>query len=267
MVGITTQYRREYNSWHGAKYRCTSEKHPAWENYGGRGISMCPEWMDSFEQFLADMGDRPEGKELDRINNDGNYEPGNCRWVTASENARNKSRAIQYIKPKKFGHDGIKATLDIWSAMLGVPLEELKRREALGLPTDCLLGFRVKPGSIIIENVLYQLSDLSVQYSISAATIKNRVTEGATFRQAVGLDRWQRSRVNKNEDIQFLTVKGVSKHVGLWSNLGHISTQEIRTRIHAGATAAQAVGLEPYTEEQEERFIAQLKQLPHVTIM
>lgn len=59
-----------------------------WANYGGRGITVCQRWM-KFENFIIDMGRRPPGLDLDRINNDGNYEPGNCRWTTRSDNIKN----------------------------------------------------------------------------------------------------------------------------------------------------------------------------------
>jgi len=72
--------------------RCTNPKVWSWKHYGGRGITVCDPWRHSFENFLADMGERPEGLTLDRINNDGNYEPGNCRWATPSEQARDKAR-------------------------------------------------------------------------------------------------------------------------------------------------------------------------------
>lgn len=80
---------RTYVSWEQMWQRCTNPKNTSWKNYGGRDISICWQWRD-FAAFLDDMGERPEGKTLDRINRDGNYEPGNCRWATPSEQARNR---------------------------------------------------------------------------------------------------------------------------------------------------------------------------------
>jgi hypothetical protein len=79
-----------YVSWQAMIARCTNPKHPAHKHYGGRGITICSRWLGSFENFLADVGERPGGLTLDRIDNDGNYEPGNCRWATTAEQNRNR---------------------------------------------------------------------------------------------------------------------------------------------------------------------------------
>lgn len=81
----------EYSAWDHAKHRCFKSTAPEFPDYGGRGITMCPEWRASFERFYADMGPRPgPGYSLDRIDNDGSYEPGNCRWATAKEQASHR---------------------------------------------------------------------------------------------------------------------------------------------------------------------------------
>jgi hypothetical protein len=80
---------REYISWALMIQRCTNPKRAEWKYYGGRGVAVCERWK-SFENFLADMGARPGRKSLDRIDNDGNYESGNCRWATRKEQRANR---------------------------------------------------------------------------------------------------------------------------------------------------------------------------------
>lgn len=84
-----------YTAWSNMKQRCTNPKKPEWKNYGGRGIGVCKEWLESFQAFYDYIGDVPDGLTLDRVDNDGNYEPGNVRWadrVTQSYNSRRWSK-------------------------------------------------------------------------------------------------------------------------------------------------------------------------------
>ena len=82
---------REYFRWKGMIQRCTKRKHKGFKYYGGRGIRVCERWLESFQAFRADMGDPPSPQHsLDRIDNDGHYEPGNVRWATIYEQSRNK---------------------------------------------------------------------------------------------------------------------------------------------------------------------------------
>lgn len=85
-------HSREWNSWMAMRQRCTSERDIGYKNYGGRGISYCPRW-ESFENFLMDMGPRPPGMTLERKDNDGDYEPNNCKWATALEQRHNQRRS------------------------------------------------------------------------------------------------------------------------------------------------------------------------------
>ena len=83
-----------YRSWSMMKNRCRNPNHDKASYYAGRGIKMCDRW-ERFENFLEDMGERPDGHSIDRIDNNGNYEPGNCRWATHSQQMRNTRRSNQ----------------------------------------------------------------------------------------------------------------------------------------------------------------------------
>ena len=88
--GIRQKFLRENRIWQNMKNRCLREKNHNFSYYGGRGVKICDRWLDSFENFISDMGACPEGFSLDRINSDGNYEPSNCRWASWAVQCKNR---------------------------------------------------------------------------------------------------------------------------------------------------------------------------------
>lgn len=116
-----------YNVWRSIISRCESQSCGSYERYGAVGIRICDKWRRSFESFYDDMGDKPgENYQIDRIKNELGYEPGNCRWVTRHENARNKSNnhLIEY--------NGETRCLAEWCEIKGVPPYSVQNRMKLG---------------------------------------------------------------------------------------------------------------------------------------
>lgn len=112
----------EYRAWSKMKHRCGSPSYWAYARYGGRGIVVCDLWKNSFSDFLKDVGLRPGHKySLDRINNDGNYEPGNVRWATWTQQANNKNHSTLTV-------NGITDTVSGWSIRTGVPNATIRTR-------------------------------------------------------------------------------------------------------------------------------------------
>jgi hypothetical protein len=111
-----------YSVWTSMIKRCTNPKTRSFDRYGGRGIKVCERWK-KFENFLADMGERPKkGLSLDRINNDGHYEPGNCRWATLKEQARTSCRVLEFAGQSK--------TVAEWAVEFGISSSALSHRFA-----------------------------------------------------------------------------------------------------------------------------------------
>lgn len=132
----------EHRAWAGMKQRCTNQNLPRYSGWGGRGITVCQRWKDSFLTFYEDMGPRPPDKDsVERIDNDGNYEPGNCKWATWLEQSRNtrRTRLITY--------NGETHCISEWACMLGIKPHTLAARlnrygwsieEAMTLPVSPL---------------------------------------------------------------------------------------------------------------------------------
>lgn len=88
-------YHELYRTWIGMKFRCYNKKSSSYPHYGGRGIKICERWLDNFDNFCEDMGERPKNCSIDRINIDGDYEPGNCKWSNPREQAHNRTTSLK----------------------------------------------------------------------------------------------------------------------------------------------------------------------------
>jgi hypothetical protein len=93
-----------YRSWAAMKQRCLNPNRPGYKHYGGRGVTICKEWIDSFEAFFRDMGERPEGTSLERVKNERGYEPGNCVWMSKKLQNRNRRNTISASHEPTTGH-------------------------------------------------------------------------------------------------------------------------------------------------------------------
>lgn len=130
----------EHNAWKAMNRRCHTPTNAQYPNYGGRGIKVCRRWRDSFEAFYSDMGPRPSDEHsLDRIDNDGDYEPGNCRWATRVEQGNNRrtNRPITY--------KGQTRTVSEWAAITGLSEEVILYRLKSGWTADRALTEPLRP--------------------------------------------------------------------------------------------------------------------------
>lgn len=130
-----------YRSWCSMLHRCLNSHASDYFRYGGRGIEVCEQWQESFATFLADMGERPIGRTLDRIDNNGNYEPGNCRWATNQEQTNNKRNLVLLC------FDNRTQSIAGWARDLGWSESCIRERLARGLSIETTLTIPLIPCS------------------------------------------------------------------------------------------------------------------------
>lgn len=141
--GYATRARKSkaYKIWDGIIERCTNPNSRAFKYYGGRGIEICERWRNNFENFLADMGEPPANCSIDRINNDGNYEPGNCRWATHKQQCRNQ-RSNLVVEAW-----GIKKTLAEWAELTNLKYSTIQARLSRGWQAEIALSYPLVRGN------------------------------------------------------------------------------------------------------------------------
>lgn len=116
-----------YGVWLSIKRRCFDPNNRSYKDYGGRGITMCAQWINDFSVFLRDMGEKPTGTVIDRADNSKGYDPNNCRWISQKENCRNKRNNVRLT------HDGETRLLVEWAEHFGVSEMLLRKRKYRGL--------------------------------------------------------------------------------------------------------------------------------------
>lgn len=167
----------EHRTWTAIKNRCYNTRSQDYRLYGAKGIRVCQRWIDSFPDFLEDMGVRPSsGHSIDRINSRGDYEPGNCRWATALVQARNTSRNVRYE------YQGREQTVKEWCDELDLPYHSTKSRLTNGWDVEVAFTTPVTKTKV---GLLYTahgksmtLSDWARHLGIGATTLAYRIKAG-----------------------------------------------------------------------------------------
>lgn len=131
--GMSKTHRTEYRSWKDMRARCYNPNNQDYHNYGGRGITVCEEWND-FATFISDMGRKPKGLTLDRINSNGNYEADNCRWADSFVQANNRRNN----HPITF--NGETKNLQEWCNIHGLDQSKARYRIKTGMPLEKVFG-------------------------------------------------------------------------------------------------------------------------------
>lgn len=162
-----------YSVWRSMKSRCIKPSHISYINYGGRGIKVCDRWIKSFKNFFEDMGSTyRKGLEIERINNNGNYEPDNCKWATEKEQGNNKRSNVI------LNHNGRKMTIKQWSEFLNINEATLYRRYYQKWPVNRLLNPKSNRIMVTYNGEEINVSQLAKKLNVKATSIHSRLRYG-----------------------------------------------------------------------------------------
>jgi len=171
-----------YWSWHGMVSRCYKQSSNRFNRYGGRGINMCERWRVSFWSFLEDMGERP-GKDytIERVNNDGNYEPSNCIWLIKHKQSSNRSSCVRLTFKKQTKN------ISDWASTIGIPMYVLWSRVKAGWSIKNCITKPYKPYNppIVIDGISKTLTEWCSFVGKSRELVRGRIHKGWTPKKAI----------------------------------------------------------------------------------
>lgn len=161
---------REFATWTDIQTRCLNANSTGFKNYGGRGIKVCERWRTSFDAFLADMGPRPSSRHsIERDDVDGHYEPGNCRWATAAEQARNKRNN------RRITINGVTKTMTDWASAAGLTPSAMLYRINAGQSGEALIAPTQRGGCLTFNGITDTYAGWAARTGIKASTIAMRI--------------------------------------------------------------------------------------------
>lgn len=217
-----------YHIWRGMKDRCLNFNNKNYDRYGGRGIKICNEWLDNFQAFYdwAIENGYQEGLTIDRINNNGNYEPLNCRWVNYIVQANNRSNNHLITV------DGETHTVSEWSRITGLNPQLISHRANRGDSNEEIFNKEFPKVEI---NKLYEyqgekhtIKEYSEMFGISKDTLHRRIRKGMSIKEAI------ETPLREAQKERLLTLNGETHNVTEWSKITGIKRNTLFARIREG---------------------------------
>ncbi len=215
------------------KQRCYNPKNLAYKNYGGRGIKVCDRWLENFDNFYQDMGNKPSIQHtIERIDNDGNYEPKNCRWATKQEQVNNCRSNINIT------YNGKTQNLTQWSKELNIKFIKLYKRLKRDWSVEDTFNIKIadkhKPRKFLYyEGKTSSLEELSNEHNISKDVLKGRLSRGWNLEKAL--------KEPIEYDDRILEYNGKSQCINKWAKEFNIKPITLYKRLFYGWSLEKAL--------------------------
>ncbi len=231
MIKHGMSHKKEYNTWYAIKRRCYNKNNKAYPYYGGRGIEVCDRWLQSFDNFFLDMGFAPSNNHsIERINNDGNYEPINCMWATKKEQCNNRSNTI-YVK-----HKGENRLLSEWAKLYSLSYKLVHKRYKSGWDLEDIFSISSKPISFEYNGQNKTLMEWSAISGIPYKTLRNRFNYG-----------WSAKQILKDDRI---IIDGIKMSIAKAEKVLKLPKSRLTLRLKRGYSLEEAIMIPPRSKSK-----------------